>query len=91
MINIILIAVILILAAYIYYKEIKNMHAKMILYNITIKFIGGNKAKLTLNEEQYNQFKAWVDQAEGVYKAGDDTKSITLNRKHVASVEVRKR
>lgn len=85
------ILIVLVMAAYIYYLQIEKLKEKVKHYYITVKFIGGNKTKLTLDEEKYIKFEGWVNQAEGVYNLKDDSKAITLIRQHVASVEVVKK
>lgn len=74
-------------AGYYFYKR----KSSTIQYHITVKLNGGSKSKLVLKEEQYEQFKTWLNQAEGIYEISDDIDTVTLNRKYVAAVEVRKR
>jgi hypothetical protein len=59
-------------------------------YYVKVRMSNG-KHKLVLNDGQYEQFKAWVLNAEGLYEITDDNNYMALNRTHMASVEVRKR
>lgn len=77
-----------IVAIYESYK-IKQKRNKPISYSITIKYSFG-QTKLVLNESQYEQFKAWLNQSEGIFQIGDDNNQVTINRIYVAAVEVKK-
>lgn len=75
------------IAGYYFYKR----KSSITTYYVTVKLNGGSKSKLVLKEEQYEQFKTWLNQAEGIYDIGDGINTITLNRRYVACVEVKKR
>jgi hypothetical protein len=90
-VNIVLIILFSLALAYIIYSEkFKKNKGKPICYHIKVKLSNGSH-KLVLNEEQYQQFKSWVVNAEGLYEITDDNNYIALNRNHMASVEVKKR
>lgn len=65
--------------------------SKEVTYKIKVKFSSGIKTKLVLNEAQYEQFKAWLAQPEGIYEISSDSETVTLNRKYVSCVEVRRK
>lgn len=90
-----LIIIILALLIHIGYAEFNKRRDKTASYHIIVKFIGGSKTRLMLNEQQYEGFGQWISQPEGIYTIKDDEKDwkqqLILHRQNVVSVEVRKR
>lgn len=60
-------------------------------YHIKVKFAHGIKEKLVLNERQYEQFKAWLNQPEGIFDIGDEQQFAWIDRQFVVSVTVRRK
>lgn len=90
----ILIIIILAFAIYTCHTELEKRQEKILQYHIVVKFIGGSKTRLTLNEQQYENFQQWVSQPEGIFEIKDnDTawkQQLILHRQNVVSVEVKK-
>jgi hypothetical protein len=88
----VLIAIITILVIFIVilldYPKRKN---RELFYHVIVKFVGGNKTKLVLNAEQYEQLQATLNQKDGFYEIGDDLDNIKFYREHVCAVEVKKK
>lgn len=60
-------------------------------YCIAVKFAYGTVQKITLNAEQYEQFKAWLNHPDGIFDIASDMASVTLDRRFVAAVEAIRR
>jgi hypothetical protein len=71
-------------------SQTKTKH-KELFHHVTVKFVGGNKTKLVLNAEQYEQLQATLNQKDGFFEIGDDLDNIKLYREHVCAVEVKKK
>lgn len=81
---------ILLLGGGIFYFWQKNKH-KELHHHVTIKFVGGSKTKLVLNDSQYEQLQAVLNQKEGLFEIGDDLDNVKIYREHVCAVEVKKK
>jgi hypothetical protein len=90
MINIILslLAGAILTAAGFYFAQ--NREPKPPQFNITVSLTHGRQ-KLTLNAEQYEQFTAWLGNADGTYDIEDEKHRVVIDRRYVAAVEVQKR
>lgn len=88
----VLIAIITILVIFIVilidYPKRKN---RELFYRVSVKFVGGNKTKLVLNQEQYDRLKTVLDQKDGYYEIGDDLDNVKIYREHICAVEVKKK
>jgi hypothetical protein len=73
---------------YFYMQKSKRKEA---YHYVTLKFVGGNKTKLILNAEQYEQLLATLNQKDGFFEIGDDQDNVKIYREHVCAVEVKKK
>lgn len=64
---------------------------RVLRYHVKVKFAHGISIKLVLNDEQYQQFKQWLERPEGLFDIGTDDNFVSLNRQNVCCVEVKKR
>ena len=65
-------------------------HGKTEQYCITVRHAYGTRTKLTLNKEQYEQLKAWLNSPDGIYEIEGDKAGVWLDRRMLASVEMRR-
>jgi hypothetical protein len=70
------------------YPKRKN---RELFYHVIVKFVGGNKTKLVLNAEQYEQLQATLNQKDGFFEIGDDLDNVKFYREHVCAVEMKKK
>lgn len=71
------------------YRETKK--PRDTVYRVRVKFHQNVKTKLVLNSTQWEQFQAWLNNPDGIYEIGDDANLAWLDRRHVVSVEMKKR
>jgi cbb3-type cytochrome oxidase subunit 3 len=74
--------------AWYYYTHNKGRRP---VYHVKIQFAHGIKVRLTLNEQQYEQFRAWASSADGYFEIDDERQNVKLYRNYLCSVEARKR
>lgn len=86
LIILLVLALILNITNFILKRKIRDVY-----HHIHIKFVGGNKTKLILNDEQYEQLQAFLNQADGHFEIGDDQDNVKIYREHICSVEVKKK
>lgn len=82
--------IILLLGVSIYFI-LRKSRQRNTAYHVTVKFVGGNKTKLVLNNEQYEQLQAVLNQKDGMFEIGDDLDNVKIYREHVCAVEVKKK
>ena len=83
-----LIAGAILTAAGFYFAQ--NRDPKPPRFNVTVRLTHGRQ-KLTLNQEQYDQFTAWLGNADGTYDIEGEKYRVVIDRRYVAAVEVQKR
>lgn len=83
--------------AYCFFYTHKSKKKDLTLYyKAIVKFIGGNKSTLLMNEQLYEVFKNWTNQPQGIFTIDDSSdkkewKHMTiLDKKYVASIEIKK-
>lgn len=81
----IILAVVIVL--FIGYEVTRRYRSKAVVHRVIVRFARGIQTKLILNDEQYEQFKAWLNQPDGIYEIGDDSNMAWLDRPNVVSVE----
>lgn len=69
----------------------RKSQPRVLNYHVKVKFVGGNKTKLVLNAEQYEQLQAFLNQADGHFEIGDEQNSVKFCREHICAVEVKKK
>lgn len=74
-----------------FYRQKAKQRNRELFYHVTVKFVGGNKTKLILNAEQYEQLKNVLNQKDGFFEIGDDLDNVKLYREHVCAVEMKKK
>jgi len=90
LIGIPLIIVILLLEYYIT-AGVHN-RATLPLYHIKVTLSYGCKIKLVLNEEQYTNFRTWLNKDTDLYEVRQgDVYYMAINRIYLSTVEVKKR
>lgn len=90
-IQIIWVLILLVLLGANIFLFIQKSKRKEAYHHVTVKFVGGNKTKLILNAEQYEQLQATLNQKDGFFEIGDDLDNVKFYREHVCAVEVKKK
>lgn len=75
------------------YYSLRRLHGanRLPLHHIKIKSARGVITKLVLNDEQYEQFQSFLNSPDGIFDIGDERNKVFLERRYIASVEVRVR
>lgn len=81
--------IVLVLLAIIWFLMFKKTEDSY--YRIKVKFAHGIVSKLVLNAEQYEQFQAFLNLADGHFEIGDDLNHMKLYREFICAVEVKKK
>jgi hypothetical protein len=84
--NILLMLVIFIFVAYLMFKTAPL--PKQSIFKVSV-LVQGTTLKLTLNEEQYQQFEDWFRSKDGIFEISDTKNSVRIMREHVSSVIVK--
>lgn len=82
----VIVGVLLAIIWYLLYRKTEESY-----YHIKIKFAHNLKTKLVLNAEQYEQFKAFLNQSDGHFEIGDENDHVKLYREFICAVEVKKK
>lgn len=84
----VLVCMFLVLATFVLYIDKRK---KALAYHVKVKFAHGIKVKLVLNDSQWEQFKAWLNQVDGKFEIGDDSQLVVLDRGFLVSVEMQRK
>lgn len=84
-----IVILVLLIAALVYLRGRQQPRTQA--YHVKVKFAHGIKTKLVLNETQWEQFRAWLYQPDGIYDIGDDKQSAWLDRSFLVSVEMKQK
>jgi hypothetical protein len=90
--NMIYISIIIVCIACYYITIGMHNRATLPLYHIKVTMNHGSKIKLVLNEEQYTNFRTWLNKDTDLYEARQgDEYYLAINRLYLNAVEVKKR